>query len=166
MESRPKKEYAVAMKNKTLWVCGLFASSLFVGQSFGAAPLISSVPPEVIQKISEAYSSRVRPIIEAKCADCHTTHGQMPGYYKIPGLKQMIDGDIHSARKRLDLSNGFPFQEKGAMIGDLRAMKAEVSEDEMPLFRYILLHPSAKLTATEKKTILQWVEESLKLLGE
>lgn len=120
---------------------------------------------DVVNKISKGYNEKIRPIIDAKCLDCHSTQTKFPPYYSVPGARQLIDRDIEKARARFDFGKGFPLREKAGMIGDLRALRSEVDEGSMPLFRYVILHPEAKLKPEEKAVILQWTGESLKLLG-
>ena len=60
-------------------------------------------------KINQAYLKIVKPIFKKSCFDCHGNSTVYPWYYKIPGIKQLIDSDIREAKRHLDFSKDFPF---------------------------------------------------------
>ncbi|MBK8204899.1 MAG: heme-binding domain-containing protein, partial [Bdellovibrionales bacterium] len=75
----------------------------------------------LLGRINELYKFNVKQIFQKKCFDCHSQNTQYPWYYKIPGAKQLIDGDIEEAKEHLDFSNDFPFGGHGAPSEDLEA---------------------------------------------
>ncbi len=115
----------------------------------------------IYSEINQNYQSKIKIIFENKCAACHSNEALSPWYAKIPGLHTFIENDRSEAKTHLEISKGFPFGGHGTPEEDLLAIKETTDEDEMPPFRYTLFHPSSRLTAEEKKTILFWVDESL-----
>lgn len=116
------------------------------------------------KRIDDAYSLRVRPIFEKSCFDCHSSNTRYPWYFRLPGVKQLIESDTQEARKHLDMTSGFPFQGHGTPIEDLEAIQKSIREGTMPPMRYWLLHWSSRLNGSEKQVVDQWTEESLKAL--
>ncbi len=119
----------------------------------------------VYAKINASYSQNVKAIIDAKCGDCHGGPPRLPWYYSIPGIKGLIDRDIHEAQVHLIFSNGFPFGGHGTPTEDLEELKSALEKDNMPPTRYRVLHPGSSPTDNEKNAILSWIEESQKEMG-
>lgn len=116
--------------------------------------------------IKDSYVSNVKPLFKKSCFDCHSSSTNFPWYSDLPGARQLIQSDIAEAKVHLDMSEDFPFKGHASPAEDLKAISKAVLDGSMPPFRYRLMHPASKLTDSEKKTIREWVEESLKLLNE
>jgi hypothetical protein len=119
-----------------------------------------------VQEVGASYVAKIRPIFQAKCFDCHSDHPTYPWYYKIPGVKQLIDSDIAEGREYLDLSRDFPFKGHGADPIDktLEEIGETITEGSMPPWYYRPFHPGSKITDEEAKQILAWVRESREML--
>jgi len=81
---------------------------------------------EAFLEINREYLRTIKPVFSKQCLDCHSDHGHLPGYYRIPGVKWLIDRDIGEARKTIDMSNDFPFIGK-ATPGELLGQSAMCS---------------------------------------
>ncbi len=127
-------------------------------------PQIQKKDPTGMISVREDYRQRVEPIFKKNCMDCHSAQTHYPWYYKIPGIKQMIDSDISEARGHLDFSEGYPFKSHATPLEDLDAIAESVQKGTMPPFSYRLMHTSLALTDGEKKTILDWAEKSKLLI--
>ena len=58
---------------------------------------VASADNELKQKytqINKLYIKTVKPIFKKSCFDCHGNTTNYPWYYKVPGVKQLIDSDI------------------------------------------------------------------------
>lgn len=117
-----------------------------------------------LKVIREDYKRRVEPIFQKSCMDCHSGQTRYPWYYKIPGIKQMIDSDIREARHHLDFSDGYPFKSHATPTEDLDAIAESVQKGTMPPFSYRIMHSEAAMNEDEKKTVLNWIEKSKLLL--
>ena len=161
-----------------LWILGVALSSVLSGQWSYAhqghdhhalqekRPEIQPDHPQVkFKQINEPYIKRVKPIFLEKCMDCHGGQTRYPWYYRIPGIKQAIDSDIEEAKSHLDFSTDFPFKSHASIQEDLQAIQNSVLSGSMPPFSYRLMHPNSKLSDSEKKVVSDWVDESVKLLG-
>lgn len=115
-------------------------------------------------QINEEYKKNIRSIFQKSCFDCHSQQTRYPWYYKIPGVKGLIDIDLAEAKKHINLTNNFPFQGHGLSEEDLSAIRKSLEGSTMPPFRYRILHPNSSLTSEEKQKIYDWIEKSIGLL--
>lgn len=130
----------------------------------GAAPPAKEVAADsaksVYEQINAGYLSRVKPIFQRSCFDCHGDTTRYPWYYRIPGAKQLIDHDVTESKEHLDLSRDFPFKGHGTPLEDLASIRESIQEGEMPPWRYWILHREAKLSEADRTAVLEWVSES------
>jgi glycyl-tRNA synthetase (class II) len=124
------------------------------------------VKVETLSLINEAYAKEVKAIFSNKCFDCHGEINSFPWYYKIPGIKQLMDYDMKEAKKHLDMSKDFPFVSHESPLEDLKSLKEVIEENDMPPIQYVLGHWDSRLTEDEKKEVFAWIDTSLKTLGE
>lgn len=111
-----------------------------------------------LQEINELYLKDVKPIFQNKCFDCHSSQARLPWYSKIPGAKQLIQSDMDEAKEHLDMETDFPFKSHASPVEDLEAIDKSIQKNEMPPFRYRLMHSESLLTEEEKEKVQQWVQ--------
>jgi hypothetical protein len=124
----------------------------------GLAVLIQFVPvdrenPPVVSPVDAP--AEVEAILERACFDCHSNTTDWPWYSRIAPGSWLMASHVRKGRKNLNFSDWptFDFEAQDLLFGDIRE---EVSEGEMPLGSYLLLHPEARLTAAERKTLVVW----------
>ena len=121
---------------------------------------------DVFEGINGAYLKNIKPIFLKKCFDCHSTKTQYPWYHAVPGVRQIIESDIAEGTKHLDLSDDFPFGGHGTPSEDLEAIGNAVVKNKMPPISYRLMHWDAQFSAVEKTTVLMWIQDSQKAMGQ
>lgn len=114
--------------------------------------------------INSTYQKLIKPIFEKKCLDCHGGETKFPWYYNIPGAKHLIDHDIEESKEHMDLASPFPFRGHHTPKEDLESIAEVIEKDEMPPWRYWILHQETKVSPEEKAVILQWCKDSLKIM--
>ncbi len=121
---------------------------------------------EVLRSINQAYVSLVKPSFTQKCLMCHAdSSGQThPLYVVVPLVSWLVAEDMSDAKKKMDMTFDFPFQGHGAPKDDLKAVGKVSENGSMPPLKYKALHWQSGLTAQEKKTVLEWVQNSLNKL--
>jgi len=129
----------------------------------GEIEKVNTVDPRIVA-IGHNYEQKVRPLFKKSCFDGHSDKTRWPSYYGYPIAKQLIDRDISEAREHLDFSGGYPFKSHASPVEDMDAIIEEVSEGDMPPWRYWIFHREARLNRDEKKVILDWARESKNLL--
>ena len=116
------------------------------------------------QEINQAYQ-KILPIMKSACFDCHSNQTRFPWYYKLPLATQVINHDITNAKTHLVMGESFPFEGHGTPKSDLMAIKESILTDEMPPFRYKIMHWDACLSNQQKEIISQWVDQSIEILN-
>jgi hypothetical protein len=117
-------------------------------------------------QINELYLTDVKPIFEKKCFDCHGSSSSSAWYRNVPGAKQLIDSDIKESKEHLDMSSDFPFKSHATPLEDLDAIQSSIDKNEMPPFRYRIMHSDSTLTTAEKEKVSKWVQFGKEILKE
>jgi hypothetical protein len=94
-------------------------------------------------------------IIERSCQNCHSERTDWPWYSYVAPMSWLIENDVRQARSHMNLSHWdeYNLEKQQEILTELSAM---VRSRQMPLPRYISLHPSAKLSDAEIDRIYQW----------
>jgi cytochrome c len=100
---------------------------------------------------------RALALFERACQNCHSQRTEWPTYSYLPLVSWALEKDVAEARKHMDLSRWDQYsaderQDLLARIG------AEVRKRQMPLPRYTLLHPEARLSEAEIEVIYEWTK--------
>lgn len=98
---------------------------------------------------------QIKAIFERSCNDCHSNKTVWPWYTNVAPISWWIAGHINDARQNMNLS------EWGKLDRDhqdrkLRQICDEVTDGGMPLPSYLPMHPKAKLSDQDKKTLCDW----------
>lgn len=105
----------------------------------------------------------VRRVLAAKCGDCHSTSTRYPAYSRLAPVSWMIEHDVQTARRHLELSRWQAYSDE-ERISALSRMASKVNAGEMPPKSYLMLHPAAKLSAAEQQQIYDWARAERKRL--
>lgn len=95
--------------------------------------------------------------LDVSCMDCHSNKTRYPWYSYITPLSFWIYEHVEHGQEEMNLSawGQYPLKKK---IYKLKEWVEEVEEAHMPLDSYLILHQDAKLSAPEKKAMLDWVK--------
>jgi Haem-binding domain len=107
--------------------------------------------PPVIVKLDAPPA--VAAIIGRSCRDCHTHNTVWPWYSQVAPVSWLVRDDVNSGRRKLNFSKFAPDPH------ELSNICKEISSGDMPLPIYVWIHPSAKLSPAEVKTICDWTRE-------
>jgi hypothetical protein len=123
-------------------------------------------PPVVAERTVEAnlpVPASVASLLRRGCADCHSNETKWPWYARIAPLSWAIANDVNSARRVMNLSEwpSGPGVNRSKAISWLAMACGEVEADRMPLGRYRLLHPEARLSAPEKAMLCEWTRAAV-----
>ena len=92
-------------------------------------------------------SPRARELFMRACGDCHSNETVWPWYSNIAAVSWLIQNDVMEGRTHLNIS-------EWGMRENHADEAAEIfSEGEMPPVQYLLLHPEARLSPTEKQEL-------------
>jgi hypothetical protein len=105
----------------------------------------------------------VSSLLHRVCANCHSNETNWPWYARIAPFSWAIANDVNSARRVMNLSewpSGSGVNRNKA-ISWLAMACSDVEADRMPLWRYRLLHPEARMSAQEKAMLCEWTRASI-----
>ena len=103
-----------------------------------------------------APPARLAALFRCACYDCHSYETKWPWYGHVAPISWGVVGDVNHARSRLALSS-WPADNPVRAAGKLQAMGEEIRSGEMPLRKYTLLHPEAKLTTDQRGELADWL---------
>jgi hypothetical protein len=78
-------------------------------------------------------------------------------------MSWMIASDVKQARSHMNLSHWEEYsgEDRMMLLGEIGSA---VRNRKMPVGRYVLLHPEARLTEAERQQIYQWTRNERSLL--
>jgi cytochrome c len=103
----------------------------------------------------------VRHVLEAKCADCHSSNTEWPLYSKVAPGSWLVERDVHAGRTELNLSEWQRYSVE-TQIDLLTRIGSEARNAQMPLKQYLILHPQARLTGEEQELLYVWTKSERK----
>ena len=116
-------------------------------------PVERSNPP-VTGKIDAP--SNVLSILKASCFDCHSNETEWPWYSYVAPVSFLVSADVEDGRKRVNFSEWDKYDDE-KRTKKLDAIIEEVDEGEMPLSKYTLMHPDAKMDQAKIKVLKDWI---------
>lgn len=99
----------------------------------------------------------VHSIFKRSCYDCHSNHTKWPWYSNVAPVSWLVADDVRKARKKMNFSE-WGKMSMGKQEKNLTSICDEISEEEMPLPNYLILHGDAKLTQQDKDAICNWIK--------
>jgi hypothetical protein len=105
--------------------------------------------------LDATFDPEVVGILERSCQNCHSERTAWPFYSYVPPMSWMIENDVQRGRSRMNLSrwNGYPPERQQEILLEMSSL---VRNRLMPLPRYLLLHPEAKLSDADVQYLFQW----------
>ena len=118
---------------------------------------------DVKGKRSSEPLTGVHPLIERACQNCHSERTEWPAYSYLPGVSWAIEKDVADGREHLNFSHWdlYSADDKRDLLARIATM---VRNRRMPLSRYVLLHPEARLSDEEIQVIYEWTKEQRRAL--
>jgi len=112
---------------------------------------------------SPAPLAGMNPLIERACQNCHSERTVWPAYSYLPLVSWAIEKDVAEGREHLNLSHWdeYSTDDKRDLLARIGTM---VRNRQMPLPRYVLLHPEARLSDEEIQVIYDWTREQRRAL--
>lgn len=110
-------------------------------------------------RVASAYDvpAPVQEILDKACNDCHSNNTRYPWYTKLQPFDWWITDHINKGKKDLNLDE-FTNRNLRYQYHKLEEIAELVKESGMPLDSYTWIHKDAKLTETEKTTLISWAD--------
>jgi hypothetical protein len=142
---------------KTLaWVIG-GALSLFVVIQLIPIWALKTNPPVVAEP--QWDSPQTQALAERACFDCHSNETKWPWYSNVAPVSWLVVVDTVRGRNKLN------FSEWGVRRAKLDEVGKVIRRGEMPPSNYLLTHPEAKLTETEKQQLIDGLSKTIGASG-
>jgi hypothetical protein len=140
------------MKKKLSWALAGAAVILAALQLFN--PSRANPPVKTDFMAAAGPPPGVAACLRAACYDCHSDETRWPWYARIAPVSWLIASDVNAGRQHLNFSD-WPAEPRRA-AKQLGRVNEVVDYREMPLKKYTLLHPDARLSDAQRKEILDW----------
>lgn len=97
----------------------------------------------------------IKNIVRNACYDCHSNETRWPWYSYIAPASWVIVHDVKKAREKFNFSSWglIDIEEQNELRQE---MWEEVEEGKMPLRRYLILHPEARLSKEQRSMLREW----------
>jgi hypothetical protein len=103
-----------------------------------------------LNRIEPVWDSLVtRELAVRACFDCHSNEVVWPWYSNIAPVSWLVQRDVEGARRTFNFSEWQ--NNRGREPGE---MVEAIQEGSMPPAIYLLMHPSARLTPTQKSQLI------------
>jgi len=115
-------------------------------------------PPHVLYA-AEKVPLPVKSVFERSCKNCHSNETSWPWYSYVAPASWIVAHDVHQARKAMNLSEWGSYTAK-RRDEKLEEICEQLTNGDMPDFKYVLVHRSARITPDERAAVCQWTEDS------
>ncbi len=130
----------------------ILASLVAVALLIQLVPVTRDNPP-----VSAALTAppAVDEVLRESCYDCHSHETVWPWYSYVAPVSWLVAHDVHEGREHLNFSawNDLPAAKQLKLADEVWE---EVSEGEMPLGIYLIVHGDARLSGDDMETIRAW----------
>lgn len=103
----------------------------------------------------------IQKLLKNACYDCHSNETKYPDYAFVAPVSWAIKDHINEGREHLN------FSEWGTFNQDLKKnmlenSSADLKQNRMPIGGYMVYHPNARLTDTDKVILAEYFDSILK----
>ena len=144
---------------KLLKKIGLFLLLVFIVAQFFSPEKNQGNTEDLTAFLNETKPSpEVKTILETTCFDCHSSNTKYPWYDKITPINFWLNEHVEDGKKHLDFSkwSDYSIKRKDHKFEELAE---EVEEKKMPLPSYTWTHGDAKLSDSQIKAVVDWVNQ-------
>ena len=116
---------------------------------------VSTVPAGQSFERTEKVPANVAAILKVSCYDCHSNNTLYPWYSVLQPGAWFMAQHIKKGKEELNFDefNNYSKRRKKAKI---KSIISQIEKDEMPLKSYRMMHGNARLSADEKKELLDF----------
>lgn len=147
------------MIKKILKIVVIAIVVIFVGMQ-AIRPTLSNPPVDEALTINSRtqMTPDVASILDRSCRDCHTNKTVWPWYTKVAPVSWWLADHVNEGRQNLNMSEWGKLP-KDRQDRKLRQICDEIQDGQMPLSTYLPMHPAAKLSEQDKKTLCDWTDQ-------
>lgn len=137
------------------WLAVLVVAIVLVIQVIPVERNVSTVPAGQSFERTEKVPANVAAILKVSCYDCHSNNTRYPWYSELQPGAYFMAQHIKEGKEELNLDefNDYSKRRKKAKI---KSIISQIEKEEMPLKSYRMMHGNARLSADEKKELLDF----------
>lgn len=137
------------------WLAVLVVAIVLVIQVIPVERNVSTVQPGQSFEKTEKVPANVAAILKVSCYDCHSNNTRYPWYSELQPGAWFMAQHIKKGRDELNFDefNNYSKRRKKAKI---KSVISQIEKEEMPLRSYRMMHGNARLSADEKKELLDF----------
>lgn len=149
------------MNMKTIFIAIGILVVLFL--AIQLIPVQRTNPPVVTQIKWDSPTTQA--LFTRACADCHSNQTVWPWYSKIAPVSWLVARDVNDGRRRWNISDltgsqntsqfGFEGGRGTRNVGEV------IQSGRMPMSIYLIMHPTANLSPTEKQALITGLQATL-----
>lgn len=141
------------------WLAVLVVAIVLVIQVIPVERNVSTVPPGQSFQKTEKVPANVAAILKVSCYDCHSNNTRYPWYSELQPGAWFMARHIKKGKEELNFDefNNYSKRRKKAKI---KSIISQIEKDEMPLKSYRMMHGNARLSADEKKELLDFFRDN------
>jgi hypothetical protein len=146
------------MKKYLKWTAIVLAL-IFVGIQF-IRPARMNPPIDEAETIQAKLDvpPEIDSVLARSCRDCHSNRTDWVWYSNVAPGSWLMSHHVEEGRAELNFSEWGKLSQ-GKASRKLEEICDQVNAGEMPIWNYVLLHPSAHLTDADKKALCDWAEQ-------
>ena len=107
----------------------------------------------------------IRVMLKESCYDCHSNETIYPWYSYVAPISWLVVRDIKLGRDELNFSH-WESQSKIDKAKNLDKIIDEVTDENMPMPIYTIMHANAKLSDDDRQLITEWADSYAESLFE
>jgi len=94
-------------------------------------------------------------VMQRSCENCHSDRTSWPWYSHIAPISWAIEKDVHDGRSHWNMSKWEQYspEERQDILSEMAPM---IRNRQMPLPKYLFLHPEAKLSDADVDLLYRW----------
>jgi hypothetical protein len=146
------------MKKALKWIGISLVVLLVVSQAIRPAKTNPAVDETQTMEANTHMSPEVATIMERACSNCHSSRTTWPWYSQVAPVSWFIVSDVNDARRKWSLSDWGTYK-PDKKASKLQEICEQVEQGEMPLESYVLIHPTAKLSESDKQLLCDWAKQ-------
>jgi hypothetical protein len=104
-----------------------------------------------------AVPADVEVILKTSCYDCHSNNTVYPWYANIQPLAWWLQGHVNEGKEELNFDE-FAIYNPRKQFKKMEETEEMITEGEMPLSTYTIIHSNAVLSASQKETLINWTK--------
>ena len=96
--------------------------------------------------------------LKRSCYDCHSSYTVYLWFDRITPVNWWVANHIKTGKIELNFNEFVNYSAK-KQLHKLKEIKETLEKNQMPLRSYCIMHPDTRLTSTQQKPLLDWINK-------